>query len=138
MSVKMTQNPSLVMSLQMGLEVEFLLVLRNPPSSSNPGTEQHAIHQHVAEEFNAYMEKVSSGERMVVERSLQASTTAQVEAENEFDKWIVGDDISVQPDDENTTQGKPPFLNLSPLGPFDRNILSQCTCVILPSYQYRF
>ena len=134
----MTQNPSLAMSLRMGLEVECLLFLNNPPSSSNPGTEQRTIHQYIAEEFNAYMEEVSSGERMVVERSLQASTTAQVEGKNEFEKWTVGDDISVQPDDENTTQGKLPFPNLSPLGPFNRNILSQCTCEMFPSYECRF
>ena len=126
------------MSLQMGLEIECLLVLSNHPSSSNPGTEQRAIHQRIAEDFNAYMEEVPSNERMVVERSLQASTTAQVGAENGFEKWTVGDDISVQPDDENTTQGKPPFPNLSPLGPFDRSILSQCTCAMLPSYERRF
>jgi hypothetical protein len=134
----MTQSPSLAMSLQMGLEVECLLVLRNPPSSSNPGSEQRTIHQHTAEEFNAYMETVPSGERMVVEESLQASTTAQVEAKNGFEEWTVGDDISVQPDDENTTQGKLPFTNLSPLGPFDRNILSQCTCAMFSFYECRF
>jgi len=82
----MTQSPSLAMSLQMGLEVECLLFLNNPPSSSNPGTEQRTIHEYIAEEFNAYMEEASSGEL--------------------------------------------PFPNLSPLGPFDRNILSQCTCVM--------
>ena len=118
------------MPLQMGLEVECLLLLSNPPSSSNPGTEQRTIHQHIADEFNAYMEEALLGERMVAERSLQASTIAQVEAKNGFEEWTVGDDISVQPDDENTTQGGLPFPNLSPLGPFDRNILSQCTCAM--------
>lgn len=132
----MTQNPSLAMSLRMGLEIECLLGLSNPPSSGNPGTEQRTIYQSIAEDFNAYMEKVPSSERMMVERSLQASTIAQVE--NGSEKWTVGDDISVQRDDENTTQGKPPFPNLSPLGPFDRNILSQCTCAMLPSYECRF
>ena len=97
------------MSLQMGLEIECLLVLRNPPRSSNLGTDQSAIHQHIAEKFNAYTEGLSSGERMVVERSSQASTTAPAEAENGFKTWTVGDDISVRPDDENTTQGNPPF-----------------------------
>lgn len=50
------------------------------------------------------MEEASSDERMMVERSLQASTTAQVEAGNGFEKWTVGEDISVLPDDENETQ----------------------------------
>ena len=126
------------MPLQMGLEVECLLFLSNPPSSSNPGTEQRTIHQHIAEEFNAYMERSSLDERMVVEWSLQASTTAQVEVKNGFEEWTVGDDISVQPDDENTTQGGLPFPNLSPLRPFDRNISSQCTCAMFPSYEWRF
>jgi len=78
----MAENVSPAMSLRMGLEIECLLVLHNPPRSSNLGTEQSAIHQHIAEEFNAYTEGISSGERMVVERSLQASTTAPAEAEN--------------------------------------------------------
>ena len=111
----MAENVSPAMSLRMGLEIECLLVLRNPPGSSNLGTEQSAIHQHIAEKFNAHMERISSGERMVVERGLRASTTAQAEAENESKKWTVGDDISVRPDDENTTQGNPPFPNLTPL-----------------------
>jgi hypothetical protein len=97
------------MSLRMGLEVECLLVLLHPPHSSNLGTEQSAILQHIAEKFNAYMEGTSSGERMVVERSLQTSTTTQAEAENGLKKWTIGEDISVQPDDENTIQGNPPF-----------------------------
>jgi hypothetical protein len=64
------------MSLRMGLEIECLLVLHHPPASSNLGTEQSPIYQHIAEEFNAYTEGISSDARMVVERSLQASTTA--------------------------------------------------------------
>lgn len=104
------------MPLRMGLEIECLLVLYNFPGSSNPGTEQSGIHQHIAEKFNAHMGGISSDERMVVERSLQAGTTAQAEAEDGFKKWTVGDDISVRPDDENSTQGNPSSPNLNPLG----------------------
>jgi hypothetical protein len=121
----------------MGLEIECLLVVHNPPRSSNLGTEQSTIHQHIAEEFNAYTEGISSDERMVVERNLQASTTA-LEAENGFKSWTVGDDVSVRPDDGNITQGNPPFPNLSPLRISGRNILSQCTSAMLSSYDCRF
>jgi hypothetical protein len=67
----MAESVSPTMSLQMGLEIECLLVLRNSPGGSNLGTEQSAIHQHIAERFNAHMESGVSGERMVVERGLQ-------------------------------------------------------------------
>jgi hypothetical protein len=110
----MSQNPSPAMPLQMGLEIECLLVLHNYPINSNLETEQRAIYQQIAKEFNTYME-TTSVERMVVEQDLQASTTAQAEGGNEFKNWTIGDDISVRPDDENTTQGNPPF-------PSSRNI----------------
>jgi hypothetical protein len=134
----MAENMSPAMSLQMGLEIECLLVFHSPPDSSNLGTEQSAIHQHIAKEFNAYTESISSGERMMAERSLQASTTAEAEAEKQFKSWTVGDDISVRPDDENTTQGNSSFPNLSPLATPGRNILSLCTSAMLPSYGCRF
>lgn len=72
----MAETVSPAMSLRMGLEIECLLVLNSPPSSSNLGTEQSDIHQHIAKGFNTYAERTSSGERMIVEQSLQASTTA--------------------------------------------------------------
>jgi hypothetical protein len=98
------------MPLRIGLEIECPLLVHNPPRSSNLGTEQSAIHQHSGR-IQCIHGRYLIGERMVAERSMQASTTAAAEGRR---RGLSGMIFSVRPGDENTTQGNPAFSKFEP------------------------